>query len=167
MEFHRYPQVIAGHCNERAFGPPWSFTSTSTCSWVGHPVSGLWQRTSCALFRLALAAASQLNCLTLLVTITRRTVLQKVRGSTRMVVPQLVNTGFQVLFHSPPGVLFTFPSRYCSSIGHQVVFRLGGWSPLLPTGFHVSGGTLDTRCQSSLSSTGLSPAMVGFPTPFD
>ena len=28
------------------------------------------------------------------------------------VVPQLVNTGFQVLFHSPPGVLFTFPSQY-------------------------------------------------------
>ena len=55
----------------------------------------------------------------------------------------LVNIGFQVLFHSPPGVLFTFPSRYCSSIGHQVVFRLGGWSPLLPTGFHVSRGTLD------------------------
>ena len=58
-------------------------------------------------------------------------------------LPLLVNTGFQVLFHSPPGVLFTFPSRYCSSIGHQVVFRLGGWSPRLPTGFHVSGGTLD------------------------
>ena len=55
----------------------------------------------------------------------------------------LVSTRFQVLFHSPPGVLFTFPSRYCSSIGHQVVFRLGGWSPLFPTGFHVSGGTLD------------------------
>ena len=29
-----------------------------------------------------------------------------------MDVPQLVNTGFQVLFHSPPGVLFTFPSQY-------------------------------------------------------
>ena len=55
----------------------------------------------------------------------------------------LVSTRFQVLFHSPPGVLFTFPSRYCSSIGHQVVFRLGGWSPRLPTGFLVSGGTLD------------------------
>ena len=26
----------------------------------------------------------------------------------------LVSTGFQVLFHSPPGVLFTFPSQYCS-----------------------------------------------------
>ena len=45
---------------------------------------------------------------------TRRTVLQKVRGRTRMVLPQLVNTGFQVLFHSPPGVLFTFPSQYCA-----------------------------------------------------
>ena len=55
----------------------------------------------------------------------------------------LVSTRFQVLFHSPPGVLFTFPSRYCSSIGHQVVFRVGGWSPRLPTGFHVSRGTLD------------------------
>ncbi len=24
----------------------------------------------------------------------------------------LVNIGFQILFHSPPGVLFAFPSRY-------------------------------------------------------
>ena len=55
----------------------------------------------------------------------------------------LVSTRFQVLFHSPLGVLFTFPSRYCSSIGHQVIFRVGGWSPQLPTGFHVSRGTLD------------------------
>ena len=41
--------------------------------------------------------------------------------STRFIfndVPQLVNTGFQVLFHSPPGVLFTFPSQYCYAIGH-------------------------------------------------
>ena len=55
----------------------------------------------------------------------------------------LVSTRFQVLFHSPPGVLFTFPSRYCFTIGHQVVFSLGRWSSLLPTRFHVSRGTLD------------------------
>ena len=55
----------------------------------------------------------------------------------------LVNIRFQVLFHSPPGVLFTFPSQYCSTIGHQVVFRLGGWAPRLLTGFHVSADTLD------------------------
>src|SRR5919197_4323204 len=27
-------------------------------------------------------------------------------------LPRLVGTRFQVLFHSPPGVLFTIPSRY-------------------------------------------------------
>ena len=62
----------------------------------------------------------------------------------------LVNIRFQVLFHSPPGVLFTFPSQYFSTIGHQVVFRLGGWAPRLLTGFHVSADTLDTANRSSL-----------------
>ena len=62
----------------------------------------------------------------------------------------LVNARFQVLFHSPPGVLFTFPSQYCSAIGHQVVFRLGGWSPHLLTGFLVSADTLDTVRSTSL-----------------
>ena len=62
----------------------------------------------------------------------------------------LVNIGFQVLFHSPPGVLFTFPSRYCSTIGHQVVFSLMGWSPLVHTRFHVSRTTLDTTNLCSL-----------------
>ena len=143
LEFHRYPQVIPALFNVRGFGPPRNFTFASTCSWIGRLVSGLWQRTSYALFRLALAAPPVLNTLSLLVTITRRTVLQKVRSHTNNVLLQLVSAGFQVLFHSPPGVLFTFPSRYCSSIGHQVVFRLGGWSPLFPTGFHVSCGTLD------------------------
>ena len=95
------------------------------------------------LFTLGFPAAPLLNNLTSLHTTTRRTVLQKVRRSSHKEVRQLVNTGFQVLFHSPPGVLFTFPSQYLFTIGHWVVFRLGGWSPQLPTGFHVSGGTLD------------------------
>ena len=79
----------------------------------------------------------------------------------------LVNTRFQVLFHSPPGVLFTFPSQYCSTIGHQVVFRLGGWSPRLPGRFHVSARTPDTVSLFRVSLTGLSPAPVGFSTPID
>ena len=67
-----------------------------------------------ALFRLAFASAPWLNHLTLLHTVTRRPVLQKVRDRTHMVLSLLVNIRFQVLFHSPPGVLFTFPSRYYS-----------------------------------------------------
>ena len=65
----------------------------------------------------------------------------------------LVNIRFQVLFHSPPGVLFTFPSQYFSSIGHQVVFRLGGWAPRLLTGFLVSECTPDPDRFDYLSST--------------
>ena len=96
------------------------------------------------LFTLGFPAAPILNILTSLHTITRRTVLQKVPHRTNIVLCVLVNIRFQVLFHSPPGVLFTFPSQYCSSIGHQVVFRLGGWAPRLLTGFLVSADTLDT-----------------------
>ena len=64
--------------------------------------------------RLAFATAPHLKCLTLLLNVTRWPVLQKVRGHTSNVLPQLVSAGFQVLFHSPPGVLFTVPSRYYS-----------------------------------------------------
>ena len=78
----------------------------------------------------------------------------------------LVSTRFQVLFHSALAVLFTFPSRYCSTIGHQVVFRLGRWSSRFPTGFPVSRGTLDPDCQLLLSDTGLSPFLAGLPMPF-
>ena len=78
----------------------------------------------------------------------------------------LVNTRFQVLFHSPPGVLFTFPSQYFFTIGHRVVFRLGGWSPRIPTGFHVSGGTLDTAGCIALSPTGFSPSLIDLPMSF-
>ena len=78
----------------------------------------------------------------------------------------LVNIGFQILFHSPPGVLFTFPSRYFSTIGHQVVFSLMGWSPHIHTRFHVPRITLDTIMLAHLSYTGLSPSMVCFPKHF-
>ena len=78
----------------------------------------------------------------------------------------LVNIGFQVLFHSPPGVLFTFPLRYYSTIGHQVVFSLMGWSPHIHTRFHVPRITLDTIMLAYLSYTGLSPSMVCFPKHF-
>ena len=73
---------------------------------------------------------------------------------------QCVNTGFQVLFHSPPGVLFTFPSQYCFSIGHRLVFSLTEWSPLIHTGFHVPRTTLDPADCLQISNTGLSPSSV-------
>ena len=50
---------------------------------------------------------------------------------------------FQICFTPLAGVLFAFPSRYWSTIGRHVVFRLGGWSPRIRTGFHVSRPTWD------------------------
>ena len=50
---------------------------------------------------------------------------------------QLVDIRFQVLFHSPHGVLFTFPSRYCYTIGHMRVFSLTRWSWQIQTEFLV------------------------------
>lgn len=70
---------------------------------------------------------------------------------------------FQVLFHSPPGVLFTFPSQYFFAIGHQGIFRLGGWSLRLPSGFHVSRCTLDTTVGLQVSYTRLSLSLACFP----
>ena len=52
--------------------------------------------------------------------------------STRLhlnVLPQLVNTGFQVLFHSPPGVLFTVPSQYYALSVTKEYLALGGGPP--------------------------------------
>ena len=54
-----------------------------------------------------------------------------------------VGIRFQVLFHSAPAVLFTFPSRYWFTIGHDGVFSLSGWSRMLPTRFHVPRRTQD------------------------
>src|SRR3954469_1860591 len=72
--------------------------------------------------------------------LTRRLILQKARchdyAQGIATLPRLVGARFQVLFHSPPGVLFTFPSRYLSAIGHQGVFRLSGWSRQIHSEFH-------------------------------
>ena len=73
--------------------------------------------------------------------VTRWLILQKARRHNARLLRLLVGIRFQVLFHSPLGVLFTFPSRYWFAIGHRRVFSLGGWSPQIHTGFHVSGIT--------------------------
>ena len=88
-----------------------------------------------ALFRLGFPSAPGLQPLTSPASVTRRTVLQKVRGSSYKDVPQLVNIWFQVLFHSPPGVLFTFPSQYYALSVTKEYSALGGGPPDFPQGF--------------------------------
>ena len=134
LEFLPYPHLIPTLFNGCGFGPPLPLTAASTWTWIDHPVSGLLLL-NLALLRLGFPTAPHLKCLTLPVSVTRRTVLQKVRGRTYKVLPQLVDTGFQVLFHSPPGVLFTFPSQYYALSVTKEYLALEGGPSDFPQGF--------------------------------
>ena len=119
-----------------------------------------------ALLRLGFPSAPYLWYLTSPVSVTRRTVLQKVRGSAYIAVPQLVNTGFQVLFHSPPGVLFTVPSQYYAlSVTKEYLGLRGG-----PRSFHQGFSCLDVLwilpCLLSFRLRGFHPLWPAFPKPF-
>ena len=113
LEFLRYPQFIPYFFNSSGFGPPWNFTSTSACPWLGHPVSGRILQTLRAInTRFPFGFGTEyLNLACNIHSPDRST---KSTISHLNVLYQLVNIGFQVLFHSPPGVLFNVPSLYYS-----------------------------------------------------
>ena len=144
LEFLRYPHLIRCLFNDNQFGPPLNFTLASSWPWIGHPVSGLLYMTYSPFsdsISLRLHSFLEFNLATYNNSLDRST---KSTISRLKSLYLLVNIGFQVLFHSPPGVLFTFPSRYSFTIGYQVVFSLTGWSPLFHTRFPVSRTTLDS-----------------------
>ena len=118
LEFLRYPQVIPALFSGRLVRSSMKLYLHFNLPMDRSPGFGSTSCNFVALFRLALASAPNLKFLTSQHNVTRRSVLQKVRCRTLIVLHLLVNTGFQVLFHSPPGVLFTFPSRYWFAIGH-------------------------------------------------
>ena len=169
LEFLPYPQVIPLFCNTGGFGPRRGLTHASPCPWIAHPVSGLIPATPRALFRLAFAPAPRLYRRLTAPAAETNSPDHSTKGTPSGLPPGrpkgehslrlLVGAGVQGLFHPPLGVLFTFPSRYSCTIGGQVVFSLGGWSPRLPTGFRVSRGTQGPQSQRARPSpTGLSPA---------
>ena len=78
----------------------------------------------------------------MLLTTTRWLIKQKARRHPADAGLRLiVSIRFQVLFHSPHGVLFTFPSRYLSTIGYREVFSLIPWSGQIHTKFLVFRAT--------------------------
>ena len=119
-----------------------------------------------ALLRLGFPSAPHLWCLTSPASATRRTVLQKVRGSTYKVVPQLVNIWFQVLFHSPPGVLFTVPSQYYALSVTKEYLALGGGPPDFPQGFSCLVVLWILLVSLCFPIRGFHPLWPAFPIPF-
>ena len=110
MVFRSYAQLIRKLFNAYQCGPPVGFTPASSWPGVDHSVSRLPIPTIRHL-RLAFASAPLLQSLALPEKATRRFIMQKARRQPVGLRP-LVGNWFQVLFHSPCGVLFTFPSRY-------------------------------------------------------
>lgn len=101
----------------------------------------------------------------MLLIVTRWPVLQKVRGHTNNVLPQLVGIGFQVLFHSSSEVLFTFPSRYYTLSVTKEYLALGGGPPSFPQGFTCPVVLWITLESLLVLSTGLLPSTVGLSKP--
>ena len=83
-----------------------------------------------------------------------------------MVLPQFVNTGFQVLFHSPHGVLFTFPSRYCALSVTEEYLALRGGPRSFPQGFTCLVVLWILPRSLRLRVRGFHPLSPVFPVPF-
>ena len=120
----------------------------------------------CAHFGLAFASAPCLRHLTLLHTVTRRPILQKVRdqpnASWRVGLSLLVSIQFQILFHSPPGVLFTFPSRYYTLSVTRSYLALRDGPRIFTRGFTWPVLLWNPLSGYLISVTGLLPCFVQF-----
>ena len=132
--------------NTQRFGPPSPIKVTSPCPGLDRLASGLLTRTERP-FRLAFAAPPGPWALKLArvnnspdhsSTGTRLSIPMVAHGHSSSAACKRTVSGS---FHSPSGVLFTFPSRYWYTIGRQRVFSLGEWSPQIHTKFHVLGVT--------------------------
>ena len=73
--------------------------------------------------------------------ITRWNILQQARSKTLSRSSSVCKLAISRSFHSPSGVLFTFPSRYLFTIGCLGIFSLTRWSSQIHTRFHVSHAT--------------------------
>ena len=83
-----------------------------------------------------------------------------------MILSLLVNTGFQVLFHSPPGVLFTFPSQYYSLSVTKEYLALRGGPRVFPQGFSCLVVLWILLCNFSFRIRDFHLLWLVFPGPF-
>ena len=144
LEFLRYPRLVPALFNGRGSGPPPPFTAASAWTWVGHPVSGVRCLTR-ALLTLALTTAPPLGGLNLA---RQRSSPDRSTKSTRSRptgAPTACGRRVSGSLSLPSRGPFHLSLTVLFPIGHWVVSSLAGWSPLLPTGFHVPRGTPGRR----------------------
>ena len=140
-------------------GPPRSFTYASTWPWLGHSVSGLIRSTYRPIqARFHYGSAKWLNLALQINSLDRST---KSTPSPNKSAPTPCMHAISGLFHSPPGVLFTFPSLYLFTIDHVMYLALAGGPAGFNQGFTCPGLLEKTNIRSaSLSLTRLSLPLV-------
>ena len=109
LEFLRYPQVIPAFFNIRLVR-----SSTASYRRFNLPMdrSPGFGSTDCYFRPFETRFPFGSDALHLNLATTSNSPARSTKSTWSLSLPLFVNTGFQVLFHSPPGVLFTFPSRY-------------------------------------------------------
>ena len=165
LEFLPYPHLITTLFNGCVFGPPLPFTAASSWTWIDHPVSGL----PCLTERPVQTRFHSGSVLYALNLAGHGSSPDRSTKSTRLnlnVLPQLADTGFQVLFHSPPGVLFTFPSQYYALSVTEQYLGLGGGPPCFPQGFTCPAVLWILLSCSRFRLRGFHPLWPAFPKPF-
>ena len=156
LEFLRYPQVIPDYFNRRGFGPPQRFTAASACSWIDHQVSGLRHATSRPVqtrFRFGSATLS-LN-------------LATQRNSPARSTKSTTSHACGALSACPPGVLFTFPSRYYSLSVTWSYLALGDGPPVFRQDFSCPDVLRIPLPLAKFRLRDFYPLWCGFPTVFN
>jgi hypothetical protein len=167
LAFHPYPQLIRAVFNPQRFGPPPGVTPASPWPWIDRLGFGSTPTYSVALLRLAFASAPVLKTLTSHVRSNSpdhyakgtQSPVSCPEGRTRLL--PLVCTRFQGLFHSPSGVLFTFPSRYSALSVTSSYLALEDGPPRFNRDFSCPGLLgYSSSFSTTVSHTGLSPSPV-------
>ena len=153
--------------NGCGFGPPLPLTAASSWTWIDHPVSGL----QCLTLRPVQTCSRSGSASLMLNLAGHRNSPDRSTKSTRFTfwcstACKHRVSGSLSLFHSPPGVLFTFPSQYYAlSVTKEYLALRGG-----PRAFHQGSTCLDVLwippCRSSFRLRGFHPLWPAFPKPF-
>jgi hypothetical protein len=143
LAFHPYPQLIRAVFNPQRFGPPPGFTPASPWPWIDRFGFGSAPTYSLALFRLAFASAPVLKTLTSHVR--RNSPDHNAKGTqSPAYASKETHQAPTACMHMVSGSISLAVRRsfhrsltVLSTIGHELVFSLGGWSPQIRTGFLV------------------------------
>ena len=166
MAFHPYPHLIRGVFNPQRFGPPPGVTPASPWTWVDRFGFGSAPTYSIAHFRLAFASPPDLKPLSSHVR--SNSPDHNAKGTQSPGPARRPAQAPTACMHTVSGSLSLAVRRsfhrsltVLSTIGHELVFSLGGWSPQIQPGFLVTRPTrVPGQLPTRVSHTGLSPPTV-------